>query len=144
VDIVSLYWPKYWLEKVSPWLHIHYQIEPTVQWFWSCLVFLVYKYDSLKQILSYRLGTVNDFHWRVKPVFHNWKLHTYFTLIGHENKIKIMTLATQATDNMNRMIGKYIHCKTWGKSQHKHFMQFIDVWPGISRSKPFLSTYCIT
>ena len=33
-------------------------------------------------MLSYRLGTVNNFHWDFKPVFRYSKPHTYSTFIG--------------------------------------------------------------
>ena len=37
-------------------------------------------------MLSYRLGTVNDFHWGFKPVFRYSKPHTYSTSIGEESE----------------------------------------------------------
>jgi len=37
-------------------------------------------------MLSYRLGTVNDFHWWFKPVFRYSKPHTYSTFIGEERE----------------------------------------------------------
>ena len=37
-------------------------------------------------MLSYRLGTVNDFHWEFKPVFRYSKPHTYSTFIGEEKE----------------------------------------------------------
>jgi len=46
-------------------------------------------------MLSYRLGTVNDFHWEFKPVFRRYsKPHTYSTCIGEEkeNQLYINTL----------------------------------------------------
>ena len=45
-------------------------------------------------MLSYRLGTVNDFHWVFKPVFRYSKPHTYSTFIGEEkeNQLCINTL----------------------------------------------------
>ena len=44
-------------------------------------------------MLSYRLGTVNDFHWGFKPVFRYSKPHTYSTFIGEEKeKLCINTL----------------------------------------------------
>jgi len=45
-------------------------------------------------MLSYRLGTVNDFHWEFKPVFRCRKHHTYLTFIGEEkeNQLYINTL----------------------------------------------------
>jgi len=44
-------------------------------------------------MLSYRLGTVNDFHWEFKPVFRYSKHHTY-SFIGEEkeNQLCINTL----------------------------------------------------
>jgi len=37
-------------------------------------------------MLSYRLGTVNDFHWGFKPVFRYSKPHSYSTFIGEEKE----------------------------------------------------------
>ena len=36
-------------------------------------------------MLSYRLHTVNDFHWGFKIVFRYSKPHTYWTFIAEEN-----------------------------------------------------------
>jgi len=44
-------------------------------------------------MLSYRLGTVNDFHWGFKPVFRYSKTHTYSTFIG-EDKEKQLCINT--------------------------------------------------
>jgi len=35
-------------------------------------------------MLSYRLGTVNDFHWGFKPVLSYSKPHTFSTFFGEE------------------------------------------------------------
>ena len=43
-------------------------------------------------MLSYRLGTVNDFHWGFKPVFRYSKPHTYSTFIGEEKEKCINTM----------------------------------------------------
>ena len=45
-------------------------------------------------MLSYRLGTVNDFHWGFKPVFCYSKPHTSSTFIGEEtdNQIHLLFL----------------------------------------------------
>ena len=37
-------------------------------------------------MLNYRLGTVNDFHWKFKPVLSFSKPHTFSTFFGEENK----------------------------------------------------------
>jgi len=39
-------------------------------------------------MLSYRLGTVNDFHWGFKPVLSNSKPHTFSTFFGEEKERK--------------------------------------------------------
>ena len=41
-------------------------------------------------MLSYRLGTVNDFHWEFKPVLSYSKPHTFATFFGE--KIAKVTL----------------------------------------------------
>jgi len=37
-------------------------------------------------MLSYRLGTVNDFHWEFKPVLSYSKPHTSLTFFGEEKE----------------------------------------------------------
>ena len=49
-------------------------------------------------MLSYRLGTVNDFHWEFKPVLSYSKPHTFSTFFGEEKERKnAFTLFNQAT-----------------------------------------------
>jgi len=49
-------------------------------------------------MLSYRLGTVNDFHWEFKPVLSYSKPHTFSTFFGKEKESKnAFTLPNQAT-----------------------------------------------
>jgi len=43
-------------------------------------------------MLSYRLGTVNDFHWEFKPVLSYSKPHTFSTFLGEEKERKKMRL----------------------------------------------------
>jgi len=38
--------------------------------------------------LSYRLGTINDFHWEFKPVLSYSKPHTFSTFFGEEKERK--------------------------------------------------------
>jgi len=40
----------------------------------------------LQEMLSYRLGTVNDFHWGFKPLLTYSKPHTYSTFIWEEKE----------------------------------------------------------
>ena len=40
-------------------------------------------------MLSYRLGTVNDFHWGFKLVLSYSKPHTFSTFFGEEKKEKM-------------------------------------------------------
>jgi len=40
-------------------------------------------------MLSYRLGTVNDFHWGFKPVLSDSKPHTFSTFFGEEKEGKM-------------------------------------------------------
>ena len=42
----------------------------------------------LQKMLSYRLGTVNDFHWKFKPVSIYSKPHTFSTLFEEEKEKK--------------------------------------------------------
>jgi len=42
----------------------------------------------------YRLGTVNDFHWELKPVLSYSKPHTFSTLFGEEKGRKMHLLPT--------------------------------------------------
>jgi len=39
-------------------------------------------------MLSYRLGAVNTFHWRFKPVFRYSKPHIFLTFVGKEYENK--------------------------------------------------------
>jgi len=39
-------------------------------------------------MLSYRLGTVNNFHWGFKPVLSNSQPHTFSTFFGEEKERK--------------------------------------------------------
>jgi len=39
-------------------------------------------------MLSYRLGTVNDFRWEFKPVLSYSKPHTFSTFLGEEKERK--------------------------------------------------------
>ena len=48
-------------------------------------------------MLSYRLGTVNDFHWGFKPVLSYSKPHTFSTSLGEEKKRKKFNLSNQKT-----------------------------------------------
>jgi len=40
-------------------------------------------------MLSYRLGSVNDFHWGFKPVLSYSKPHTFSTSLGEEKERKM-------------------------------------------------------
>ena len=44
-------------------------------------------------MLSYRLGTVNDFHWEFKPVLSYSKPHTFSTCFGEEKERKMPLLS---------------------------------------------------
>ena len=48
-------------------------------------------------MLSYRLGTVNDFHWELKLVLSYSKPHTFSTFFGEEKEKNAFTLSNQAT-----------------------------------------------
>jgi len=49
-------------------------------------------------MLSYRLGTVNDFHWGFKPVLSYSKPHTFSTSLGGEKDGKnAFNISNQAT-----------------------------------------------
>jgi len=49
-------------------------------------------------MLSYRFGTVNDFHWEFKPVLSYSKPHTFSTFVWEEKEKKYaFTLSNQAT-----------------------------------------------
>jgi len=49
-------------------------------------------------MLSYRLGTVNDFHWGFKPVLSYCKPNTFSTFFGEEKERKnAFNLSNQAT-----------------------------------------------
>ena len=48
-------------------------------------------------MLSYRLGTVNDFHWGLKPVLSYSKPHTFSTSLGEKKEKNAFNLSNQAT-----------------------------------------------
>ena len=49
-------------------------------------------------MLSFRFGTVNDFHWEFKPVLSYSKPHTFSTFLGEEKERKnAIYLPNQAT-----------------------------------------------
>jgi len=48
-------------------------------------------------MLSYRLDTVNDFHWEFKPVFSYSKPDNFSTFFGEEKEKNAFTLSNQAT-----------------------------------------------
>jgi len=51
----------------------------------------------LQEMSSYRLGTVNDFHWGFKPVLSYSKPHTFSTSLGKEKERKnAFNLSSQA------------------------------------------------
>jgi len=64
-------------------------------------------------MLSYRLGTVNDFHWGFKPVFRYSKPHTISTFIGDENEnqicIYMFYLAHLKHGQNDRKVKKKVH-----------------------------------
>jgi len=44
--------------------------------------------EFIQEMLSYRLGTVNDFHWGFKPVLSCSKAHTFSTSHGEKKERK--------------------------------------------------------
>jgi len=52
----------------------------------------------LEEMLSYRLGTVNDFHWEFKPVLSYSKPYTFSTFFEEEKERQnAFNLSNQAT-----------------------------------------------
>jgi len=49
------------------------------------LYFLLFIKWFLQEMLSYILGTANDFYWGFKPVWSYSKPHTFSTIFGEEN-----------------------------------------------------------
>jgi len=62
-------------------------------------------------MLSYRLGTVNDFHWGFKPVLSYSKPHFFSTSLGEEKERKnAFNLSNQKTKNLNsKNVLSYCH-----------------------------------
>jgi len=73
------------------------------------LIIFIYNFlnDFLQEMLSYRLGKVNYFHWEFKLVFRYCKPHTYSTFFGeeYENKIHLLSL-NLGNSSMNKYILK--------------------------------------
>jgi len=44
------------------------------------------EHHEATEIMSYRLGTVNAFHWECKPVFSYSKPHTFSTIFGEDKE----------------------------------------------------------
>ena len=55
-------------------------------------------------MLSYRLGTVNDFHWGFKPVLSYSKPHTFSTSLGEEKERKNAFNLSNHVRNRNAII----------------------------------------
>jgi len=47
--------------------------------------------------MSYRLGTVNDFYWKFKPVFSYSKPHTFTTFLEKKKKTILRLTEADAT-----------------------------------------------
>jgi len=59
-------------------------------------------------MLSYRLGTVNDFHWGFKPVLSYSKPHTFSTSLGEEKeRNNAFNLSNQKTTLFARQISSF-------------------------------------
>ena len=56
-------------------------------------------------MLSYRLGTVNDFYWELKPVLSYSKPHTFSTFLETKKKEK-MLLISPTKSNINSLSKK--------------------------------------
>jgi len=51
-------------------------------------------------MLSYRLGTVNDFHWEFKPVLSYSKPHTFSTFFGEDKeRNNVFNLSNQSNNS---------------------------------------------
>jgi len=58
-------------------------------------------------MLSYRLGTVIDIHWKLKTVLSYSKPHTFSTSLGEEKeRNNAFNFSNQATKKVNKTIGK--------------------------------------
>jgi len=68
--------------RSTPWRDWH--LEKKI------LLLEFYKKWILQEKLSYRLSTVNDFHWEFKPVFRYSKPHTYSPSIRDKNLNKYL------------------------------------------------------
>ena len=80
----------------TPWRDRH--LENTIFCVFQLFLFLFYFYLLflewfLNEMLSYRIGTVHDFHWEFKPVLSYSKLHIFLTFL-REEKDKRMRLLT--------------------------------------------------
>jgi len=63
-------------------------------------------------MLSYRLGTVNDFHWEFKPVLSYSKPHTFSTFLEKKKKEKMYLIKPQNILRQLRMFEGYYRCFT--------------------------------
>jgi len=63
-------------------------------------------------MLSYRLGTVNDFHWGFKPVLSYSKPHTFLTFFGEEKERKMHLISPTRPLGTTKSLGSTGNIKT--------------------------------
>jgi len=82
-------------------------------------------------MLSYRLGTVNDFVWEFKPVLSYSKLHTFSTFFGEEKEWKKCIYSLQpghleAKQNDRKVKRSKIKQK-WVKRENSKYKRLLPV-----------------
>jgi len=55
-------------------------------------------------MLSYRLGTVNDFHWEFKPALSYSKPHTFSSFLGEEKERKMYLTSPTKTSTEHHIL----------------------------------------
>jgi len=73
-------------------------------------------------MLSYRLGTVNDFHWEFKPVLSYSKPHTFSTFLEKKKKRKCIYSVQpghlEAEQNDRKVKRLYSPCTSVNRKVH--------------------------
>jgi len=82
----------------TPWRNRHPEKAVFLLFFFCFFFFffLLFLNWILQEMLSCRLGTVNGFHWELKPVLSYSKPHTFSTYFGEEKEKYAFTLSNQA------------------------------------------------
>jgi len=82
-------------------------------------------------MLSYRLGTVNDFHWEFKPVKSYSKRHTFSTCFWEEKERKMYLLSLQPgyleAEQNDRKVKRSKIKQNWVKKENSKYQRLLPL-----------------